>query len=77
MESVVRVSPRDDFMLELWFDNGAHRLFDARPYLERGVFARSRIRQSSGKPMSLSIRSVGPATSISPRKRSTTVPLAS
>lgn len=40
MESVIRVSPRDDFTLELWFDNGAHRLFDVRPYLDRGVFAR-------------------------------------
>jgi hypothetical protein len=35
MESVIRVSPKDDFTLELWFDNGAHRVFDARPYLER------------------------------------------
>lgn len=42
MESVIRVAPRDDFMLELWFDDGAHRLFDARPYLERGVFTRLR-----------------------------------
>ncbi len=38
MESVIRVLPRDNFFLELWFDNGSHRLFDARPYLERGVF---------------------------------------
>lgn len=40
MESVIRVSPKDNFSLELWFDNGAHRLFDARPYLDRGVFSR-------------------------------------
>jgi hypothetical protein len=38
MESVIRVIPRNDFSLELWFDNGDHRLFDARPYLDRGVF---------------------------------------
>ena len=38
MESVIRVSSKDDFTLELWFDDGAHRLFDARPCLERGVF---------------------------------------
>ncbi|NWG32184.1 MAG: DUF2442 domain-containing protein [Rhodocyclaceae bacterium] len=38
MESVVRVVPRDDFTLELWFDTGDHRLFDARPYLDKGVF---------------------------------------
>ena len=40
MESVIRVSAQDDFTLELWFDDGAHRLFDVRPYLERGVFTR-------------------------------------
>jgi Protein of unknown function (DUF2442) len=38
MESVIRVLPRDNFFLELWFDNGSHRLFDARPYLDRGIF---------------------------------------
>jgi len=38
MESVVRVVPRDDFTLELWFNTGDHRLFDARPYLNKGVF---------------------------------------
>lgn len=38
MESVIRVSPKDNFSLESWFDNGAHRLLDARPYLDRGVF---------------------------------------
>ncbi len=40
MESVIRVFAKEDFTLELWFNNGAHRLFDARPYLERGVFTR-------------------------------------
>ena len=40
MESVVRVLPRKNYCLELWFDTGDHRLFDARPYLERGVFTR-------------------------------------
>ena len=40
MESVIRVVPRDDFSLELWFDTGDHRLFDVRPYLDRGVFSR-------------------------------------
>lgn len=38
MESVIRVLPRDDFTLELWFDTGDHRLFDARPYLNKGIF---------------------------------------
>ena len=40
MEAVVRVVPRGGFSLELWFNTGDHRLFDARPYLNRGVFVR-------------------------------------
>ncbi|MFA7384436.1 MAG: DUF2442 domain-containing protein [Desulfurivibrionaceae bacterium] len=40
MESVTRVVPREDFSLEVWFNTGQHRLFDARPYLNRGVFIR-------------------------------------
>jgi len=40
MESVIKVVPHDDFSLELWFNTGDHRLFDARPYLNRGVFTR-------------------------------------
>jgi hypothetical protein len=39
MEKVVNVVTRDDYALELTFDNGEVRLFDARPYLERGLFA--------------------------------------
>lgn len=40
MEAVIRVVPRSDFSLELWFSTGDHRLFDARPYLVRGEFRR-------------------------------------
>ena len=40
MESVIRVVPWEDFSLELWFNTGERRLFDARPYLNRGVFTR-------------------------------------
>lgn len=40
MEAVIRVLPRDDFYLEVWFNTGEHRLFDARPYLGKGVFQR-------------------------------------
>ena len=40
MESVVRVMPRDDYSLELWFNTGDHRLFDVRPFLQRGVFVK-------------------------------------
>lgn len=38
MEKVIRVIARENFALELWFDTGDHRWFDARPYLTRGVF---------------------------------------
>lgn len=40
MERVTDVRPRDDFYLELAFDTGERRLFDARPYLQKGVFQR-------------------------------------
>ena len=40
MEAVTQVVPREDYSLELWFNTGDHRLFDARPYLNRGVFTR-------------------------------------
>ena len=40
METVVRVLPKDGYFLELWFNTGDHRLFDARPYLQKGVFTR-------------------------------------
>jgi len=40
METVIRVKPCDNYFLELWFDTGEHRLFDVKPYLDRGVFTR-------------------------------------
>jgi hypothetical protein len=40
METVTRVCARDDYQLELEFDTGEKRVFDARPYLEKGVFTR-------------------------------------
>jgi len=40
MEFVTKVVPHDDFSLELWFSTGEHRLFDLRPYLNKGVFTR-------------------------------------
>jgi hypothetical protein len=42
MESVVHVRPREDFHLELRFDTGETRLFDVRPYLDKGIFQRLR-----------------------------------
>jgi Protein of unknown function (DUF2442) len=35
---IVEVVPHDDFSLLLVFDNGAEKLFDAKPYLEKGIF---------------------------------------
>ena len=40
MESVRQVSVREDFHLELTFNTGETRLFDARPYLSKGAFTR-------------------------------------
>lgn len=38
MEAVTHVTPRDDFHLELEFNTGELRVFDVRPYLDKGVF---------------------------------------
>jgi hypothetical protein len=38
MEAVVRVTPKENFHLELEFNNGEVRLFDVRPYLDKGIF---------------------------------------
>ena len=38
MESVLSVTPKDNHLLELKFNTGEVRLFDATPYLEKGVF---------------------------------------
>ena len=40
MEQVISVCPRDDFHLQLVFNTGEARLFDARRYLEKGIFQR-------------------------------------
>lgn len=40
MKTVKRVRARDDSLLELEFDTGETRVFDARPYLVKGVFTR-------------------------------------
>ena len=40
MESVIKVRTRSDFQMELEFNTGETRIFDVRPYLEKGVFQR-------------------------------------
>ena len=40
MESVMKVRTRSDYHLELEFNTGEARIFDVRPYLEKGVFQR-------------------------------------
>ena len=40
MERVVTAIPQNDFSLEIVFNTGEKRLFDARPYLSRGIFQR-------------------------------------
>lgn len=39
MESVIRVVPREDYQLEIEFSTGEVRLFDVRPYLDKGIFS--------------------------------------
>ncbi len=35
---IIKVKPLKDFMLDLVFSNGEHRLFDMKPYLNKGIF---------------------------------------
>ena len=42
MEHVTRVLATDDFRLELMFDTGELKVFDVKPYLDKGVFQRLR-----------------------------------
>ncbi|MCX7012933.1 MAG: DUF2442 domain-containing protein [Candidatus Sumerlaeota bacterium] len=37
---VDQVHPLDDYRLEVVFENGERRIFDVKPYLQRGVFVR-------------------------------------
>jgi hypothetical protein len=36
--SVKQVEPKEDYKLLLTFENGERRVFDMKPYLDRGVF---------------------------------------
>ena len=38
MAKLFSVNPQDDYTLILVFDGGMQRLFDARPYLDKGIF---------------------------------------
>ncbi len=40
MERVINAIPKNNFSLEIEFNTGEKRLFDARPYLTRGIFQR-------------------------------------
>ena len=37
---VLSVQPLEDYRLNLMFENGERRIFDVKPYLQRGVFVR-------------------------------------
>ncbi len=73
MEVVIRVVPREDCSLELWFDTGDHRLFDARSYLNRGCLCacRTLLCYSSRRSL-LWTRYANRENWTSPRKRSLT-----
>ena len=62
---VKQVHPLDDYRLELVFENGERRIFDVKPYLQRGIFTRCRTAPFSSRPGSLPGRWSGPANWIS------------
>ena len=35
---VKKVSPNPDYTISLTFENGENRIFDVKPYLEKGIF---------------------------------------
>ena len=35
---VKKVKPLDNYCLMLWFENGEQKIFDLKPYLNKGVF---------------------------------------
>lgn len=47
---VARVEALPEYRLRLWFDNNEVRIFDMRPYLERGVFTRLKPRHIFEQP---------------------------
>jgi hypothetical protein len=36
---VKKVEPLENYCLMLWFTNGAQKIFDLKPYLNKGVFS--------------------------------------
>lgn len=38
MESVITVKPKENYQLELKFNTGETKIFDAKEYLEKGIF---------------------------------------
>ena len=40
MEKVIHAVPHKNYYLEIEFDTGEKKMFDARPYLNKGVFQR-------------------------------------
>lgn len=38
MRKVIAAKARENYQLELEFDDGSTRLFDASPYLDKGIF---------------------------------------
>jgi len=74
MESVVSVHPLENFHLELRFNTGETRLFDARPYLNKGVFRRLQDKELFNQAYVAFDTVCWPGTWTSRPKRSTTNP---
>ncbi|MDF1553496.1 MAG: DUF2442 domain-containing protein [Deferrisomatales bacterium] len=45
MQCVTKVVPKEDYHLLVTFSTGETKMFDARPYLEKGVFTRLKDKQ--------------------------------
>ena len=39
---VIGVSPNQDYTIALVFDNGESKIFDVKPYLDKGIFQKLR-----------------------------------
>lgn len=75
METVINVVSRKNYHLEIKFSTGEIRLFDARPYLTKGLFCRLQDEKLFMQAyVALDTVCVGLATLISPRKLFTIVP---
>ena len=37
---IKKIQPLDNYCLMIWFENGEQKIFDVKPYLNKGVFSK-------------------------------------